>query len=83
MGRKEDVVDIVVPELGEVEEVKLVRWLKAVGEEVEAGEAVAEVEADKAVFVIEAPSTGILAEAHVSEGGTTRPGEIIGRVKPG
>ena len=51
-------MDIVVPDLGEVGEVKLVRWLVAAGEEVEAGEAVAEVEAEKAVFVVEAPVAG-------------------------
>jgi len=76
-------VNIVVPELGEVGEVKLVRWLKSVGEAVEAGEAVAEVEADKAVFVVEAPTAGLLGRVLVAEGQTTRPGEVIARVRPG
>jgi len=76
-------VDIVVPELGEVGEVKLVRWLTSVGEAVEAGEAVAEVEADKAVFVVEAPAAGRLAATLVDEGKLVRPGEAIARVSPG
>lgn len=74
-------MDITVPPLGDVEEVTLIRWLKRVGEEVQAGEAVAEVEADKAVFVIEAPATGRLVAAEVAEGGRVRPGEAIGRLE--
>jgi len=74
-------LDITVPLLGDVEQVTLVRWLKRAGEEVQAGEAVAEVEADKAVFVIEAPAAGRLAEALVPEGGRVRPGEAIGRLE--
>jgi 2-oxoglutarate dehydrogenase E2 component (dihydrolipoamide succinyltransferase) len=76
-------MDIVVPDLGEVGEVKLVRWLAAPGDEVEAGDAVAEVEADKAVFVIEAPAAGTLGLVLVAEGQTTRPGELIAHLRPG
>jgi 2-oxoglutarate dehydrogenase E2 component (dihydrolipoamide succinyltransferase) len=76
-------VDIVVPDLGEVDAVKLVRWLKAVGERVEAGEAVAEVEAAKAVFVVEAPAAGTLGSIRVAEGEMARPGEIIARLRSG
>jgi len=75
-------VELVVPDLGEVEEVTLVRWLKGEGEEVEAGEAVAEVEADKAVFVIEAPLSGTLRNRR-KEGARVRPGETIAVIQPG
>lgn len=74
-------MDITVPFLGDVEEVTLVRWLKRVGEEVQAGEAVAEVEADKAVFVIEAPAAGRLTAALVGEGERVPPGGAIGRLE--
>jgi len=74
-------LDITVPLLGDVEEVTLVRWLKRVGDEVQAGEAVAEVEADKAVFVIEAPAAGRLATALVGEGERVPPGAPIGRLE--
>ncbi len=75
-------VDLVVPDLGEVEEVTLLRWLKGEGEEVEAGEAVAEVEADKAVFVIEAPLSGTLRSCR-KEGARVKPGETIAVIQPG
>jgi len=74
-------LDITVPLLGDVEQVTLVRWLKRVGDEVQAGEAVAEVEADKAVFVIEAPAAGRLAEELIPEGARVRPGEAIARLE--
>ena len=72
---------MVVPDLGEVEEVTLLRWLKEEGEEVEVGEAVAEVEADKAVFVIESPSAGFLRGRKAS-GTKVKPGEIIAQILP-
>jgi len=75
-------MDLIVPDLGEVEEVTLLRWLKGEGEEVEVGEAVAEVEADKAVFVIESPAAGILRSRR-PEGSRVRPGEAIAQVLPG
>jgi pyruvate/2-oxoglutarate dehydrogenase complex dihydrolipoamide acyltransferase (E2) component len=83
MAWEELMMDIVVPDLGEVGEVKLVRWLVAAGEEVEAGEAVAEVEAEKAVFVVEAPVAGVLDRIIVGPGGATRPGEAIARLRAG
>lgn len=73
---------VVVPELGQVGEVKLVRWLVAPGQDVVAGEAVAEVEADKAVFVVEAPAAGVLEQILVGEGQPTAPGEAIAHLRP-
>lgn len=73
--------DIVVPPLGDVAEVKVVRWLVDVGERVEAGEAVAEVEAEKATFVIEAPGSGRLCAILVPEGRVAHPGEAIGKIE--
>ncbi len=73
--------DIVVPPLGGVEEVRVVRWLREVGDEVHAGEAVAEVEAEKATFVIEAPVGGRLYAILVPEGKTAAPGDVIGKIE--
>ncbi len=76
-------MDIVVPDLGAVEGVKLVRWLVEPGERVAAGQAVAEVEADKAVFVVESPKAGVVAHLLVPEGHPVRPGDPIARVREG
>jgi len=74
-------LDLVVPDLGEVGEVTLLRWLKEEGEEVDVGEAVAEVEADKAVFVIESPAAGFL-RGRKSAGMKVKPGEAIAQILP-
>ncbi len=74
-------MEIVVPELGEVGEARLVRWLKQAGEGVHAGEAVAEVEADKAVFVIEAPVAGVLDQVLTAEGEEVRAGQVLARLR--
>jgi len=75
-------MDLTIPDLGEVQEVTFLRWLKGEGEAVEVGEAVAEVEADKAVFVIEAPAAGILQGLCAQEGQRLPPGAKIGEIRP-
>jgi pyruvate dehydrogenase E2 component (dihydrolipoamide acetyltransferase) len=52
-----------IPKVGLVmEEVKVVRWLKSVGDHVVAGETLLEVETEKSVVEIEAAATGRLAQ---------------------
>ncbi len=74
-------MDISIPELGDVDEVRLVRWLVGVGQTVQAGQELAEVEADKAVFVIEAPAAGVVREIISAQGESARPGRVIGRLE--
>ncbi|MBV8525435.1 MAG: biotin/lipoyl-binding protein, partial [Acetobacteraceae bacterium] len=47
---------------------KLARWLKKVGEEVHAGDVIAEIETDKATMEVEAIDDGKLAKILVDEG---------------
>src|SRR5579864_7510424 len=47
---------------------KLARWLKKVGEEVHAGDVIAEIETDKATMEVEAVDEGKLAKILVDEG---------------
>src|SRR5690242_11558812 len=47
---------------------KLTRWLKQVGEEVRAGDVIAEIETDKATMEVEAVDEGKLARILVDEG---------------
>jgi len=54
--------NVVLPALGMAQETgKVVRWLKAEGEQVIKGEPLAEIETDKATVELEAPATGVLA----------------------
>ena len=63
-----------------VSEGKLVKWLKAVGDAVKAGEVVAEIETDKAVVEIEAPVDGILTAIEQPVGAVVPMGGRIGSV---
>ena len=65
-----------------VSEGKIVRWARAEGDVVEAGELVAEIETDKAVVEIEAPIGGVLAQIVEPVGAVVKMGGRIGVVRP-
>ena len=76
--------DLVVPQLGEsITEAVVARWLKQVGEPVNADEAVAELETDKVTVQLPSPVAGALAEQRAAVGKTVRVGEVIGAVTAG
>jgi pyruvate/2-oxoglutarate dehydrogenase complex dihydrolipoamide acyltransferase (E2) component len=57
---------------------RIARWMKAVGDQVERGEPIAEIETDKVTVDLESPAPGRLVEL-VHEAGDDVPiGEIIG-----
>jgi pyruvate/2-oxoglutarate dehydrogenase complex dihydrolipoamide acyltransferase (E2) component len=75
-------VDIVVPKWGmTMEEAVLLMWLKAVGDQVDLDDAVAEIETDKTTGEVVSPASGILTEIVVAAGAQVEPGQIIGRVR--
>jgi pyruvate dehydrogenase E2 component (dihydrolipoamide acetyltransferase) len=73
--------EIVMPRLSDtMEEGRIIRWLKKVGEPVKEGELLLEVETDKADIEVEAFNTGILIEITAEEGETIKVGEKIGLI---
>ncbi|KAB8168601.1 2-oxoglutarate dehydrogenase, E2 component, dihydrolipoamide succinyltransferase [Streptomyces sp. 3MP-14] len=71
--------DVVLPALGEsVTEGTVTRWLKEVGEEVEADEPLLEVSTDKVDTEIPAPASGTLLEITVGEDETAEVGAKLG-----
>jgi pyruvate dehydrogenase E2 component (dihydrolipoamide acetyltransferase) len=74
-------VDIVVPKVGlTVEHAEVLAWLKAVGDEVVAGEPLVELAADKVDLEIVAPGDGVLADIAAQPGQQVSLGEVIGRI---
>ncbi len=55
----------------------LVAWKKKKGDNVSAGEVLAEIETDKATMEWESPEDGTLAEIYVEEGGKVNVGDKI------
>jgi pyruvate dehydrogenase E2 component (dihydrolipoamide acetyltransferase) len=72
--------EIVMPQFGETieEEITINRWLKNVGDHVEAGEPLLEVETDKATLSVEAAESGTLSRVVVESGRAVKPGTTIG-----
>ena len=70
--------DVIMPALGMAQETgKILRWLKAEGEEVAKGEPLMEVETDKVTVEIEAPAAGLLAGVRAPEGAEVPVGETV------
>lgn len=71
-----------MPNLGyDMEEGKILSWLKDVGDGVERGEPLAEIETDKTTVEMEAMATGTLSEIVHAEGETVAVGEVIAYVE--
>uniref|UniRef100_UPI0026754879 biotin/lipoyl-containing protein n=1 Tax=Streptomyces venezuelae TaxID=54571 RepID=UPI0026754879 len=74
-GGSAEGTDVVLPALGEsVTEGTVTRWLKSVGETVEADEPLLEVSTDKVDTEIPAPASGVLLEIVVAEDETAEVG---------
>ncbi|WP_293801878.1 pyruvate dehydrogenase complex E1 component subunit beta [uncultured Bosea sp.] len=62
-------IDILMPALSPtMEEGKLAKWLKKEGDQVKAGDIIAEIETDKATMEVEAVDEGVLAKILVADG---------------
>jgi 2-oxoglutarate dehydrogenase E2 component (dihydrolipoamide succinyltransferase) len=62
---------------------QLLRWLKRVGEPVEANEPLIEIETDKVTVEVAAPGSGVLIEILKHEQEEIAPGELLGRIAAG
>ncbi|HNP53200.1 MAG TPA: E3 binding domain-containing protein, partial [Ferruginibacter sp.] len=73
-------LEIKVPTVGEsINEVTLVRWLKADGAWVERDEVIAELESEKATFEINAEKAGAIHQT-AKEGDTLAIGDVVGSI---
>ena len=71
---------VTIPRLGssdESDEVRILRWLKAEGAQVQKGEALLEVETDKVNVEIESPDDGQLEEINAQEGEFVKFGVVV------
>lgn len=71
-------IEVIMPQLSDtMEEGKILKWLKQVGDVVKVGDVIAEVETDKADMELEAFDEGVLAEIRVQEGQSAPVGAVI------
>ena len=72
---------MIMPKMGDgMEEGTLLKWLKAEGDEVSQGDAIAEIETDKVSLEIEATESGTLARLLVGEGDVVPIGQPIAQI---
>jgi 2-oxoglutarate dehydrogenase E2 component (dihydrolipoamide succinyltransferase) len=75
--------DVVMPQMGvSVSEGTITKWLKQVGETVNADEGLLEISTDKVDTEVPSPATGVLAEILVQEGETVEVGTKLAAIAP-
>ena len=75
-------MEIIMPSLGEtVDEGKVVKWLKKVGDEIKEGDILCEIETDKTAAEIPSTVNGKLTEIIAQEGDTIPVGGKIATVE--
>ncbi len=73
--------EVIMPKMGDaMEEGTLITWLKAVGDEVAEGDALAEIETDKITMEMEAQDSGFLTNIFVDEGAVVPIGEVVATI---
>jgi pyruvate dehydrogenase E2 component (dihydrolipoamide acetyltransferase) len=77
------VVDVVMPQMGvSVSEGTIVRWVKQVGDAVEADETILEISTDKVDTEVPSPGSGVLQQILVREGETVDVGTKLAVIAP-
>ena len=76
---------ILLPRMGyDMQEARIVQWLKAEGDQVSLGDEIAELETDKAIIPMPSVGSGMLLKIVVPEGDTVPVGQLIAVLgKPG
>jgi pyruvate dehydrogenase E2 component (dihydrolipoamide acetyltransferase) len=78
------VVDVVMPQMGvSVSEGTVTRWLRNVGDTIEADQPLLEISTDKVDTEVPSPGSGVLQEIFVQEGETVPVGTVVGRIGAG
>jgi pyruvate dehydrogenase E2 component (dihydrolipoamide acetyltransferase) len=71
-------IDIVVPDLGDFEDVEIIEVLVASGDEVAREDGLITLETDKASFDVPAPDSGVIESLTVGVGDSVSTGDVIG-----
>ena len=75
------IIDIVVPDLGDFEDVEVIEVLVSAGDSVDREDGLITLETDKAAMDVPAPDSGIIDELTVSNGDKVRSGSVIGKLR--
>ncbi|MFK7852620.1 MAG: dihydrolipoyllysine-residue acetyltransferase [Granulosicoccus sp.] len=73
-------IDIIVPDIGDSENVEIIEILVAVGDQVSVDDSLLTLESDKASMEIPASSAGVIESLSVEIGETVNTGDVVGRM---
>jgi len=74
-------VDVVMPQMGvSVSEGTITKWMKQVGDTIEADETLLEISTDKVDTEVPSPASGVISEILVQEGATVDVGTVLARI---
>ena len=73
--------EVRLPDLGEVDEVTIIAWLKEESETLKAGEDLVEVETEKTTFVIDVPRDGLLKRIVKKEGEKAHLNDLLAEIE--
>ncbi|HEX3807331.1 MAG TPA: 2-oxoglutarate dehydrogenase, E2 component, dihydrolipoamide succinyltransferase [Gaiellaceae bacterium] len=74
-------VEVVMPQMGvSVSEGTITKWMKQVGDRVEADETLLEISTDKVDTEVPSPASGVVSEILVQEGETVNVGTVLARI---
>jgi len=75
-------IDIVVPDIGDAENVEIIEILVGAGDQVVLDDSLVTLESDKASMEIPASATGVIKSITVNVGDTVNSGDVIGTMNP-
>ena len=78
-----DIVDILVPAIGDFTDVPIIDVLVKVGDEVKVEDSLITVESDKATMDVPSPVAGVITELLIKVGDKISKGVLVARVKVG
>jgi pyruvate dehydrogenase E2 component (dihydrolipoamide acetyltransferase) len=78
-----DIVDILVPAIGDFTDVPIIDVLVKIGDEVKVEDSLITVESDKATMDVPSPVAGVITELLIKMGDKVAEGKLIARVKVG
>jgi dihydrolipoamide dehydrogenase len=76
-----EIVDVIIPDIGDFEEVEVVEILVSPGQRVETGASLISIESDKATVEVPAPRGGVVREILVELGDRVSQGSVIARIE--
>ncbi len=80
MSESDNTIDIVVPDIGDSENVEIIEILVSIGDQVGVDDSLLTLESDKASMEIPATNAGVIESLNVSVGDTVNSGDVIGKL---